>query len=99
MSLAQWMNIQQNPTLASSLQPNHMPSMSGSVLQNLPGADIANQLGFSTQQSSQSNTVAFNAPGILLTPQQLDHLQKLPSTSSGLGTVVQPEQQHSRQNL
>jgi hypothetical protein len=99
MSLAQWMNIQQNPTLASSLQQNHVPSMSGSVLHNLPGADIAHQLGFSTQQISQSNNVAFNAPGILQTPQQLDHLQKLSSTSSGFGTVMQPEQQHSRQNL
>lgn len=89
MSLAQWMNIQQNPAMVSSLQPNHVPSMPASVVQNLPGSDIAHQLGFSTQQISQSNNVAFNAPGMPQMPL---------STSSGLGAVMQPEQ-HSRQNL
>ncbi|KAI5383267.1 auxin response factor 19 isoform X2 [Lathyrus oleraceus] len=94
MSLAQWMTIQKNPALASSLQSNYVPSLSGSVLHNLPGTDIAHQLGLSTQQISQSNNVALNAP-----------VQTPPSASSGLGTVTQPEQQlsnitqHSRQNL
>ncbi|XP_073225941.1 auxin response factor 19 isoform X2 [Cicer arietinum] len=103
LSLAQWMNIQQNPARSSSLQPNHVSSMSGSVLQNHPGADIAHQLGFSNQQISQSNNV--NAPGIHQNSQQLDHLQKLPFTSSGLGTAMQPEQQlcnvsqYPRQNM
>ncbi|KAL5052768.1 hypothetical protein RYX36_033450 [Vicia faba] len=94
MSLAQWMTIQKNPSLASSLQSNCVPSLSGSVLHNLPGTDIAHQLGLSTQQISQSSNVAPNAP--VHTP---------PSASSGLGTVTQSEQQlgnitqHSRQNL
>ncbi|XP_058732176.1 auxin response factor 19-like isoform X2 [Vicia villosa] len=94
MSLAQWMTIQKNPALASSLQSNYGPSLSGSVLHNLPGTDIAHQLGLSTQQISQSNNVALNAP-----------VQTPPSTSSGLQTVTQPEQllgnitQHSRQNM
>lgn len=90
LSLVQWMNIQQNPALASSLQPNHVPSMSGLVLQNLPGADIANQLGFSTPQTTQSNNVSINVQNILQSSQQLDHIQKLPFTSSSLGTVMLP---------
>ncbi|KAL5174434.1 Auxin response factor 5 [Glycine soja] len=93
LSLVQWMNMQQNPALASSLQPNCVPSMSGLVLQNLPGADIANQLGFSTSQTSQSNNVSVNAQNILQTSQQLDHIQKLPCPSSALGAVTQLPQQ------
>lgn len=105
LSLAQWMNMQQNPALASSLQPNFAPSLSGSILQNIPGADISRQLGFSAPQISPSNNVAFNTQRLLQTAQQLDHLQKLPSTSSTLGTVLPPQQQlgditqHPRQNL
>ncbi|KAJ6747195.1 AUXIN RESPONSE FACTOR [Salix koriyanagi] len=41
LSLVQWMNMQQNPSLAHSMQPNYMQSLSGSVLQNLPGADLS----------------------------------------------------------
>ncbi|XP_061362053.1 auxin response factor 19-like [Gastrolobium bilobum] len=105
LSLVQWMSMQQNPALASSLQPNYVPSISGSVLQNLPGADISRQLGFSAPQISQSNNLAFNAQRLLQTSQQVDHLQKLPSASSTLGTVLQPQQQlgditqQPRQNL
>ncbi|KAL2321397.1 hypothetical protein Fmac_030366 [Flemingia macrophylla] len=105
LSLAQWMNMQQNPALASSLQPNYVPTLSGSILQNIPGADISRQLGFSAPQISQSNNVAFNTQRLLQTAQQLDHLQKLPSTSSTLGTVMPPQQQlgditqQPRQNL
>ncbi|KAK7318039.1 hypothetical protein RJT34_02736 [Clitoria ternatea] len=88
LSLVEWMNIQQNPALAS-----YVPSMSGLVLQNLASADIANQLGFSTSQTSQSNNVSFGAQKTLQTTQQLDHIQKLPSTSSALGTVTLLSQQ------
>ncbi|KAK4279355.1 hypothetical protein QN277_011149 [Acacia crassicarpa] len=104
LSLVQWMNMQQNPALSSSLQPNYMQSLSGSVLQNLPGADIARQLGFCAPQISQSSNVAFNPQRLLQTP-QVDHLQKIPSTSSSLGPVMQPPQQfgditqHPRQNI
>ncbi|KAK7399049.1 hypothetical protein VNO78_10224 [Psophocarpus tetragonolobus] len=93
LSLVQWMNIQQNPALSSSLLPNYVPSMSGLVLQNLPGTDIANQVVFSTPQISQSINVSVDAHNILQTSQQLDHIQKQPSTSSALVTVMQPLQQ------
>ncbi|KAH1160912.1 Auxin response factor 5 [Glycine max] len=105
LNLAQWMNMQQNPALASSLQPNYAPSLSGSILQNIPGPDISHQLGFSAPQISQSNNVALNTQRLLQTAPQLDHLQKLPSTSSTLGTVLPPQQQlgditqQPRQNL
>ncbi|XP_029127305.1 auxin response factor 19 isoform X2 [Cajanus cajan] len=93
LNLIQWTNIQQNPALASSLQPNYVPSMPGFLQQNLAGADIANQQGFSTPQISQSNNVSVNAQNILQTSWQLDHIQKLPSTPSALGMVTQPPQQ------
>ncbi|XP_028759385.1 auxin response factor 19 [Neltuma alba] len=105
LSLVQWMNMQQNPALSSSLQPSYMQSFSGSVLQNLPGADIARQLGFCSPQISQSSNVTFNPQRLLQTPQHVDHLQKITSASSPLGTVVQPPQQlgditqQSRQNV
>ncbi|CAJ1951635.1 unnamed protein product [Sphenostylis stenocarpa] len=94
LSLVQWMNMQHNPALASSLQPNFAPSLSGSILQNIPGADISSQLGFSAPQISQPNNVAFNAQRLPQTAQQLDHLQKLPSTSSILRTVLPPQTCH-----
>lgn len=104
LSLVQWMNMQQNPALSSSLQPNYVQSLSGSALQNLPSADIARQLGFCAPQISQSSNAAFSPQRLLQTPQQVDHLQKMPSVSSPLGTVMQPLQvgditQQPRQNL
>lgn len=104
LSLVQWMNMQQNSALSSSLQQNYVPSLSGSVLQNLPGADISRQLGFSSPQISQPHNATFNAQRLLQTAQQLDHLQKLPSSSSTMATVLQPQQQSSditqhRQNM
>lgn len=93
LSLVQWMNMQQNPALSSSFQPNYMHSLSGSVLQNLPGADIARQLGFCAPQIRQSSNVAVNPQRLLQIPQQVDHLQKIPSSSSPLGPAMQPPQQ------
>lgn len=103
LSLVQWMNLQQNPASANSLQPNYVPSFSGSVLQNLPGADFHRQLGFSSPQLSQPHNVPFNAQRLLQTAQQLDHLQKLPSTSSTSGTILQQQSgditQQTRPNM
>ncbi|XWS73356.1 hypothetical protein CRYUN_Cryun02cG0120800 [Craigia yunnanensis] len=44
LSLVQWMNMQQNPVLANSMQPNFMQSLSGSVMQNFAGADLSRQM-------------------------------------------------------
>ncbi|KAK7358466.1 hypothetical protein VNO77_00394 [Canavalia gladiata] len=102
LNLVQWMNIQQNPALASSLQPNYASSMSGSVLQNLPAAETANQLGFSTPHISQSHDVSFDAQKILRTSHQLDHIQKLPSAAQPqqqLGNITQQPRNLMNQTL
>ncbi|KAE8125982.1 hypothetical protein FH972_020740 [Carpinus fangiana] len=105
LSLVQWMNMQQNPSLANSMQPNYMHSMSGSVLQSLTGADLSRQLGLSAPQIPQSNNLQFNSQRLPQQAQQLDQLQKLPSTMNPLGSIIQPQQQlgditqQSRQNV
>ncbi|PIN15199.1 hypothetical protein CDL12_12156 [Handroanthus impetiginosus] len=106
LSLVQWMNMQQNPTLANAMQPNYMSSLSSSVLQNLAGADISRQLGLPATQIPQQNNLQFNAQRPTQTVQQLDQLQKLPSsTLNPSGSIIQPQQQltditqSSRQNL
>ncbi|KAL4614230.1 hypothetical protein ACB092_07G039400 [Castanea dentata] len=105
LSLVQWMNMQQNPSLANTVQPNYMHSMSGSVLQNLSGTDLSRQLGLSAPQIPQTNNMQFNCQRLPQQAQQPDHLPKLPSTLNPLGSVIQSQQQlgdiaqQSRQNV
>lgn len=107
LSLVQWMNMQQNPSLSNSMQQNYMSSLPSSVLQNLAGPDMSRQLGLPSAQIPQQNTLQFNntqRPNQSV--QQLDQLQKLPSsTLNTLGSIMQqPQQQFTdvnqhRQNL
>lgn len=112
LSLVQWMNMQQNPSLANSIQANYMQSFSGSVLPNLAGADLSHQLGLSAPQIlqannllPQANNLQFNVQRLPQQAQQLDQVPKLPSTLNPLGSVIQPQQQLSdvtqqpRQNM
>ncbi|GAV86026.1 AUX_IAA domain-containing protein/B3 domain-containing protein/Auxin_resp domain-containing protein [Cephalotus follicularis] len=105
LSLVQWMNMQHNPSLTNSLHPNYMQTFSGSVLQNLAGADLSHQLGFSAPQIAQPNNLQFNAQRLPQQAQQLDQLPKPPSSMNPLASVIQPQQQlgnitqQSRQNL
>ncbi|XWS52322.1 hypothetical protein CRYUN_Cryun11dG0057800 [Craigia yunnanensis] len=104
LSLVQWMNMQQNPVLANSMQPNFMQSLSGSVMQNFAGADLSCQMGLSAPEMPQPNNMQFNAQRLPQQVQQLDQLPKLPSTMNPLGSIMQPQQlsdmtQQSRQNL
>ncbi|RVW88815.1 Auxin response factor 5 [Vitis vinifera] len=88
LSLVQWMNMQQNPPLGNSAQPNYMHSLSGSVMQNLAGADLSRQLGLSAPQIPQQSNLQFN--NAQRPPQQvpqLDQLTKLPTTLNPLGSV------------
>lgn len=104
LSLVQWMNMQQNPSLANSIQPNYLTSLSGSVLQNLAGADLSRQLGMPAPQISMQN-LQFNTQRP--NQQDLDQLQKLPpATLNPLASIMQPpqqltdlSQQSHRQNL
>lgn len=105
LSLVQWMNMQQNTSLANSVQQNYINSLSGSVLQNLGGTDLSRQLNFSTPQIPQASNLQFNAQRLPQQAQHLDQLPKLPSTMLPLGSVMQPQQQLSditqqaRQNI
>ncbi|XWS28176.1 hypothetical protein CRYUN_Cryun25bG0043200 [Craigia yunnanensis] len=104
LSLVQWMNMQQNPVLPNSMQPNFMQSLSGSVMQNFAGVDLSHQMGLSAPQMPQPNNLQFNAQRLPQQMQQLDQLPKLPSTMNPLGSIMQPQQlsdmtQQSRQNL
>lgn len=107
LSLVQWMNMQQNSSLANPTQPNYANQLPGSVLQNLTGTDVSCQLGLPGTQISQQNNLQFNAQRPTLPLQQLDQLPKVPSSStlSPLGSMIQPQQQITdvsqplRQNL
>ncbi|XP_052200171.1 auxin response factor 19-like isoform X2 [Diospyros lotus] len=93
LSFVQWMNMQQNPSLGSSLQPNYLQSLSGSVLQNLASTDLTRQLPLPAAQIPQQNNLQFNTqkPN---QQAQLDQLQKLPaSTLNPLGSIIQQQQQ------
>ncbi|XVE98921.1 hypothetical protein REPUB_Repub03eG0150400 [Reevesia pubescens] len=104
LSLVQWMNMQQNPVLANSMQPNFMQSLSGSVMQNFAGADLSCQMGLSASLMPQPNNLQFNAQRLPQQMQQLDQLPQLPSTMNPLGSIMLPQQlsdmiQQSRQDL
>ncbi|GMI97530.1 hypothetical protein HRI_003422300 [Hibiscus trionum] len=103
LSLVQWMNMQQNPALANSMQPNFMQSLAGSSMQNFDAADLSQQMGPSTPQMPQPNNLQFNAHRLPPQMQQLEQLPKLPSTMNSLGSIIQPQQlndmtRQSRQN-
>ncbi|KAL0333620.1 UNVERIFIED_CONTAM: Auxin response factor 19 [Sesamum angustifolium] len=94
LSLVQWMNMQQNSSLSNSMQPNYVNPLPSSVLQNAAGTDISRQLGLPGTQISQHNNLQFNAQRSNQPVQQLDQLQKLPSsTLSPLSSITQPQQQ------
>ncbi|KAJ0800512.1 putative transcription factor ARF family [Helianthus annuus] len=97
LSLVQWMNMQQNSSLANPIQPNYLSPLSGPVLQNYGAPQISqNNLQFGSQRSTMP----------------LDPLQKLPQAAtmspSPLASLMQPQaqqqltdpsQQLIRQNL
>ncbi|XP_059636827.1 auxin response factor 19-like [Cornus florida] len=93
LSLFQWMNMQQNPSLGNSMQPNYLHSSSGPVQQNRAGADLAHQLGLPTPEIPQQNNLQFNAQRSIQQA-QLDQLQKLPAASlNPLSSILQPQKQ------
>lgn len=93
LSLVQWMNMQQNSSAGNSMQSNYMHSFPGSALQNLAGADLSRQLGMSGPQIPQLSNLQFNAQRLPQQAQQLDQLQKLPSTMNPLASMIQRQQQ------
>ncbi|KAG9135669.1 hypothetical protein Leryth_002400 [Lithospermum erythrorhizon] len=95
LSLAQWMNMQQNPSMSNSMQPNYLHSLPGSVLQNFTTPDLSRQLGLPGPQISQQNNLPFDAQR-QGQQAQLDHLQKMSAAAlNPLSSFLQPQQQLS----
>lgn len=96
LSLVQWMNMQQNPSLANAMQSSYMHSLPGSILQNLNGG---------LSQIPQQNNLQCTGQSLPQQVQQIDQLPKLPSTMNALGSNILPQQplvdisQQSRQNM
>lgn len=92
LSLVQWMNMQQNPSLTHITQPNYLHSLSGSALQNLAAGNPTGQLGLPGQQISLQNNIQFNSqmPGQYM--QQLDQKVQTATLNSS-GSIMQQQQQ------
>ncbi|XP_076917907.1 auxin response factor 19-like [Bidens hawaiensis] len=96
LSLAQWMNMQQNPSLANQIQPGFLNPLAGSVLQNYGGPQMLAQ-----------NNIQFNGLNSQRSAPQIDQIQKLPQpgATNPLAMMMQPQQlteltqQSVRQNL
>ncbi|CAN0901305.1 Auxin response factor 5 [Linum grandiflorum] len=96
LSLVQWMNMQQNSSLANTVQQTYMQSLPGSGLPNLGTAP----------QILQQNNFQLTAPRLPQQAQQLDQFIKMPSSMNPMASVVQLQQQQvadgieqPRQNL
>ncbi|CAA2933995.1 auxin response factor 19-like isoform X1 [Olea europaea subsp. europaea] len=93
LSLVQWMNMQQNASLANSMQPNYLNPLSRSVMQNISGADLSRQLALPASLS-QLNNLQFNTQRLAQPIHQLDQFQKLSTaTLNPLDSTLQPQQQ------
>ncbi|GMH11797.1 hypothetical protein Nepgr_013638 [Nepenthes gracilis] len=105
LSLMQWMNMQQLPSLGNSIQPSYLHSLSGSTLQNLSGTDISHQIDFTSPQITQQNNLQFGSQRPVQSVPQLDQLQKSSAMLNVSGSISQPQQQlpeispQARQNL
>ncbi|ONK68122.1 uncharacterized protein A4U43_C05F7670 [Asparagus officinalis] len=100
LSLAQWMNMQQNPLLANAaMQPDYLRSLSGPVVQNLGANDISRQLGLQAQYLQQNN-IQFNASRLPQQQiQQVDQLSKVSAPLNQSPNITRPQQQMQDANL
>ncbi|KAJ4829694.1 hypothetical protein Tsubulata_023614 [Turnera subulata] len=92
LSLVQWMNLQQNPSLGNSMPNNYLLSLPESVLQGLAKADLSRQLGLSGPQLPQPNNLQFNSQRLPQQAPQLDQLPNLPTLLNSAGSIIQPQQ-------
>ncbi|TVU01502.1 hypothetical protein EJB05_53042 [Eragrostis curvula] len=91
LSLAQWMNMQQNPSLASTvMQPDFLNSLAGKPVQTLAAADISRQISFQPQFLQQNN-IQFNTSLLPPQNQQIEQLAKVIATPNQLGSVIVPQ--------
>ncbi|XP_072977544.1 auxin response factor 19-like [Typha angustifolia] len=93
LSLVQWMNMQQNPSLANTtMQSEYLRSLTGPVMQNLGATDLSRQLGLQAQFLQQNN-MQFNAARLPQQTQQIDQVPKVSVPLNQLGSVAGPQQQ------
>ncbi|XP_073010284.1 auxin response factor 19-like isoform X1 [Typha latifolia] len=104
LSLVQWMNMQQNPSLgSSSMQAEYLRSLTGPVIQNLGATDLSRQFGLQGQ-FLQQNSIQFNAPRLPQQIQQIDQVSKVSVPLDQLSSVTGQLQQaqdigaHQRQH-
>ncbi|KAG6474267.1 hypothetical protein ZIOFF_068192 [Zingiber officinale] len=92
LSLAQWMSMQQNPSLANqTLQTEHLRSLSG-PMQNLGATDLSRQLGLQAQMLQQ-NSIQFHPSRLSQPGQQVDELAKVSIPVSQVGAASRSPQQ------
>ncbi|RRT84687.1 hypothetical protein B296_00013674 [Ensete ventricosum] len=76
LSLVQWMNLQQNPSLANqTLLAENLHSLNGAVMQNLGTTDLCRQYGLHPQML-QHNNIQFNTNRYPLQAQEVDEIVK-----------------------
>ncbi|KAJ0985196.1 hypothetical protein J5N97_003552 [Dioscorea zingiberensis] len=97
LSLVQWMNMQQNASLANPAMQPDLRSLTGPVVQNFGITDLSRQLGLQTQLLQQNN-VQFNASRLPQQAQQLDQLSKVSLPLNQLNSVIRPQQQLQENN-
>lgn len=91
LSLVQWMNMQQNPSLANTvLQPELLNSLAGKPVQTLAAADLSRQISFQPQFLQQNN-IQFNTSLLPPQNQQTEQLANVIATTNQLGSVVVPQ--------
>ncbi|WOK94388.1 hypothetical protein Cni_G03090 [Canna indica] len=91
LSLAQWMSIQQNPSIVNSTrQTDRLHSMSGPIVQNLGSNDFSRQVGLQAQILYQNN-IHLELPR----QNQVDQLPSvsIPPNQSGIVTIPQQQLQ------
>ncbi|WVZ92172.1 hypothetical protein U9M48_038258 [Paspalum notatum var. saurae] len=91
LSLVQWMNMQQNPSLTCTvMQPELLNSLTGKPVQTLTAADLSRQISFQPQFLQQNN-IQFNTSLLPPQNQQTEQLAKVIATPNQLGSVIVPQ--------
>ncbi|XP_062191110.1 auxin response factor 21-like isoform X2 [Phragmites australis] len=91
LSLVHWMNMQQNPSLASTItQPELLNTLAGKPVQSLAAADLSRQISFQPQ-FLQQNDIQFNTSLLPPQNQQTKQLAKVTATPNQLGNVIVPQ--------
>ncbi|WOL19786.1 auxin response factor 19 isoform X1 [Canna indica] len=92
LSLVQWMNMQQNSSLANqTLQTEYLRSLAGPVMQNLGSTDLSRQMGLQAQMLQQNN-IQFNSSRLPQQGQQVDELSKVSVPLNQVGAVNRSQQ-------